>query len=73
MIVQQYRGFTLSEDLNGNWHVTCQHAGMHGPIEHAMFRTSSEAEAWVDFWHLSPSTTERMLYAERSERLERGE
>jgi len=47
-MIRHYKGYSISEDLNGYWHVTCQHEGMQAVTEHAMFRTEAEAFAWVD-------------------------
>lgn len=47
-MIRYYKGFSISEDLNENWHVTCQHEGKQAATEHAMFRTEAEAFSWVD-------------------------
>lgn len=47
-MIRHYKGYSISEDMSGDWHVTCQHEGKQAVNEHAMFRTEAEAFAWVD-------------------------
>lgn len=59
-MIRHYKGYSISEDLNGDWHVLCQHDRKQAVTEHAMFRTEAEAFAWVDRVESAEATSARI-------------